>query len=174
MSISGLPSLEDLHLTLQGDNFWGPHLSNLVQEDTLSISLHLAILAEPYLSRILDRQKTVESRFSVDRRSPYKRVQKNDIILLKKTGGPIVGIGHVSDVHTYEEIDARKLQTIREEFGQRLGIDDPTFWDNQQKASFATLICLAHVRPIEKIAIVKRDRRAWVVLPPQPPQLTFT
>jgi ASC-1-like (ASCH) protein len=174
MSISGLPSLDDLRLTLQGDNFWGPHLSNLVKKDTLSISLHLAILAEPYLSLILDKQKTVESRFSVDRRSPYNRVKKGEIILLKKTGGPIVGIGQVADVHTYEEIDAGKLQTIREKFGQQLGIDDPTFWENQQKASFATLIGLTHVRPIEKIAIVKRDRRAWVVLPPQPPQLTFT
>lgn len=172
MSISGVPTLQDFHLTMQGDSFWETHLANLIQQDSTSVSLHLAILSEPYLSRILAQEKKIESRFSVDRRIPYKRVEENDIILLKKTSGPIVGIGLVSNVFTYDKLDRNKLRTIREDFGQELGIDDQSFWDSQKKSSFATLVRLVHVRSIEAIEVVKRDRRAWVVLQSRTPQLT--
>jgi hypothetical protein len=165
--------MKDLLLAMQGDDFWEPYLNGLVQQDCIPVSLHLAILGEPYLSRILARQKTIESRFSVDRRTPYGRVQENDIILLKRTSGPIVGIGQVSEVQTYDGLDAKQIHTIREKFECELGIDDPSFWEGQQRSSFATLVRLTHVRSIGGIELVKRDRRAWVVLQQRTSQLSY-
>jgi hypothetical protein len=159
---------------MQGDDFWETYLNQLVQQDVLPISLHLAVLTEPYLSRILEQSKTIESRFSANRRLPYGRVQADDIILLKRTSGPIVGIGQVSEVRSYNGLDTRQIHTIREEFEQELGIEDPTFWEEQQGSLFATLVRLVHVRSIEAITLVKSDRRAWVVLQSRTVQLTHT
>ena len=55
------------------------------------VSLHLAVLVQPYLDFILDGQKTIESRFSIRPIPPYRRVESGDIVLLKASGGPIVG-----------------------------------------------------------------------------------
>jgi ASC-1-like (ASCH) protein len=53
------------------------------------------VFIEPYLQFILDGQKTVESRFSANRSAPYQQVGKGDVVLLKRTGGPVMGVGSV-------------------------------------------------------------------------------
>ena len=52
--------------------------------------LHLAVLKEPYLEFILKGEKTVESRFSIRRRAPYKRVEKGDVVILKQQSGNVL------------------------------------------------------------------------------------
>jgi hypothetical protein len=63
---------------------------------------HLAVCIEPYLSFMLDGKKTVESRFSSVRCSPFRKVSKGDVILLKKAGGPVVGLCRVEGAWFYE------------------------------------------------------------------------
>lgn len=38
--------------------------------------IHMALMVEPYLSYILSGEKTIESRFSMKKISPWHRVQK--------------------------------------------------------------------------------------------------
>ena len=54
-----------------GDGHWAAKLSQDVQ-------LHLAILTEPYISKIFSGVKTLESRFSRNKTVPYNRVRPGD------------------------------------------------------------------------------------------------
>ena len=49
----------------------------------------MAIFRQPYLDLILDGKKTIESRFSLDRRAPYNSVKNGDKIIMKEFWGLI-------------------------------------------------------------------------------------
>lgn len=51
--------------------------------------LHLAVMAEPYLTRILQGEKTLESRLSRNRIPPYGRLDVGDVVLMKKPAGTL-------------------------------------------------------------------------------------
>jgi hypothetical protein len=152
-----------LYTALQDDTFWSRYIQQALTPNAQAVSLHLAILVNPYLQRLLDGQKTIESRFSIQRRAPYEQVQAGDVVLLKQSGRPIRGIGLVSQVWFYE-LTPPVLQHIQTTYADELGIDDPGFWAARTTASFATLMRLDHVSPIAPIVFTKRDQRAWVVL----------
>src|SRR4051794_13550693 len=59
---------------------------------------HLAILFEPFVSKILDGTKTIESRFHRVRCAPFGQVRDGDILFLKVTSGPLVALAIVTDV----------------------------------------------------------------------------
>jgi hypothetical protein len=151
--------------TLDNDPFWGAYV-----QVRSNVSIHVAILSQPYLELVLTLQKTVESRFSADKRSPYKRVSEGDVILLKQVGGPICGIAYASKVWCYK-INPQIFASIRLNFGKRLQIHDPVVWERYKRASYATLIALEHVRRIEPISYSKRDQRAWITFSHESTQL---
>jgi len=158
-----LPLVNQLRSAVQGDQFWESYLERLNSPDSVPITLHLAILVEPYLQFILDGTKTVESRFSTRRFAPYNRVEKGDIVLLKKSSGPIVGICQITHAWFYH-LDPESWQTLKEDFAVAICAQDPNFWKEREAASFATLMRIQNVKSIEPIKFAKRDRRGWVIL----------
>lgn len=156
-------SLDVVCAALHEDPFWSRYLQQLQEAESYAPALHLAILVNPYLERILSGRKTIESRFSVQRRVPYRQIQKDDVVLLKRSGGPILGIGLVDEVMFYE-ITPEVLANIQAMYTDELGIDDPNFWSERAGAAYGTLTRLAYVRRLPPIPFVKRDQRAWIVL----------
>ena len=53
----------------QGNTFWTRKLTM-----GTPVQVHLAVMVEPYLSRVLDGSKTIESRFSRKKIAPWGRV----------------------------------------------------------------------------------------------------
>lgn len=153
-----------LQHAVKGDSFWEPCLDSMLQKQT-SFGLHLAVLVEPYLRYILEGRKTIESRFSSRRIAPYGNVQSDDVILLKRTGGPVLGLCQISN-RWYYELDPQSWNEIRTEFSQMLCVQDPAFWKQRESAEFATLMTLRNVLKIQPIKYSKNDRRGWVVLKP--------
>jgi len=153
-----------LQSAVKGHTFWEPYLESMIKGPATS-GLHLAILVEPYLRYILEGKKTVESRFSERRVAPYGSVNKDDVILLKRAGGPIVGLCRASDIWYYE-LDPKSWKEIRTGFSQMLCAQDPDFWSQRKSAEFATLIRLTNVLKIPPFRYSKTDRRSWVVLKP--------
>ena len=152
----------DLLPLFTGDEFWEQYLKKQ-HKGKFKVRIHLAIFVEPYLQFILNGTKTIESRFSINRCPPYKTIEDGDIVLLKKSGGPILGICHVSSAWFYK-IDEKSWHTIRKEFSEALCAQDPEFWTKRQNASYATLIKINNVRAIAPMEFYKRDRRGWVVI----------
>lgn len=155
--------VDQLRLAVQGDPFWENYLDDLNPPESVPFTLHLAILVEPYLQFVLDGKKTVESRFSTRKFAPYHRVSKGDVVLLKESSGPIVGLCQVNYVWFYQ-LDQESWRTIREDFAAVLCAQDPEFWKAREAASFATLMRIQYVKSIDPIKFTKRDRRGWVVL----------
>lgn len=153
----------DIRGALDGDAFW----SGLFDPSSKlgDRSVHLAIFVEPFLSYVLDGKKTVESRFSAVRCAPYRRVTPGDVLVLKASGGPVRGLSLVDHVWCYD-LDSETWPQVKA-FEDALCATDPSFWANREAASYATLMRLAHVRPVADVPFKKRDRRGWVVLKSQ-------
>src|SRR5205823_3069866 len=105
---------ESVRNSLHGDQFWRRLL-------TPDARLHLAVLVEPYLTLLLSGKKTMESRFSMTRRPPFRRVRRKDILILKRSAGLIAGICQVVDVDFYH-LDSAALADLRARFHHSLAI----------------------------------------------------
>lgn len=156
-------TLAALHAAVAGDPVWERYVQRIGVVGAEGVGLHIAILVNPYLQRILNGQKTIESRFSSQRRTPYECVDPGDVLLFKLSGGPIQGIGRVASAQ-FLKVTPEVLQDIQIRYADALGVTDPAFWEARSGASFATLLHLENVREITPITFTKRDQRAWIVL----------
>lgn len=154
---------ELLRAAVQQHAFWANYIDRVLQPDAGTVALHLAILVHPYLQLLLDGRKTIESRFSVQRRTPFEQVDQGDVLLLKRSGGPILGIGVVAKACFYQVVPG-VLEHIQATYAEALGVRDPAFWEARAHTRFATLLWLEQVTPITPIPYHKRDQRAWVIL----------
>jgi hypothetical protein len=127
-----------------------------------SVGIHLAIFVEPYLDLLLQGKKTIESRFSVNKHAPFEQVRKGDILVLKKSSGPVCGLCKVANVWFYR-LDPSTWPDI-ERHAEALCMDGSSFWEKKRAASFATLMQVEDVHRIEEFAIDKEDPRSWVII----------
>lgn len=132
-------------------------------------NIHLAVFVEPFLQFLLDGRKTVESRFSIHRRAPFNCVRSGDLVLIKRSGGPIIALAEISQVWYYE-LNPHSWNFIRTRFAAQLCVDDPNFWEQKASSYFATLMQFRRVERLEPMDCSKRDRRGWVVLNGASPQ----
>jgi hypothetical protein len=155
---------------LRGDEYWSGRFADALVGVRPARVIHLAVFVQPYLQYMLDGLKTIESRFSAVRCAPFMRVSAGDLVLLKVSGGPVVGVAEVGRTWFYR-LDPASWTTIRHEFTDALCAQDPAFWESRRHASFATLMQVARVRPIPPLSWPKQDRRGWVVLTDSSPVL---
>jgi hypothetical protein len=158
------PIVDQLQSAVGADEAWKTTLQDLSHGNPAPYGVHVAVLIEPYLRLILDGDKTVESRFARRRYPPYGCLRSGDVILLKRTGGPIMGICQATEVSFHERHDG-SWQPIRDVFAQALCAVDEEFWQQRETTSYATLVVLSRVcRLAPSLDFHKRDRRGWMVL----------
>lgn len=125
-------------------------------------AVHLAVMAEPYLSYVLEGRKSIESRFSKRAIAPYCQIGAGDLVLLKLTGGPVVGCftaRHVEFVTLY----AGELDRLRRNYSEAICADDE-FWAQRTDKRYATLIGVKNHQSLSHAAVAKTDRRGWLLL----------
>ncbi len=128
---------------------------------------HLAIFLKGVAEKILSGQKTVEIRLSQNRIAPYLEVQKNDEILLKNSGGKIIGKAIVDNCLYYEISNLEIIEKLAENYRQVATMDDD-FWKAHRNARFATVIFLKKpTKFLTPVVFKKNDRRPWVVMEEQ-------
>lgn len=141
----------------QGNTFWTRRLTM-----GTPVQVHLAVMVEPYLSRVLDGSKAMESRFSRKKIAPWGRVSSGDVVVLKKSGGSFAAVFEATDA-TYVELSPDSMAQIRQAYGQALCVDD-AFWQAKAECSFATLISIGHLFVFPPFSLAFRNRRSWVDL----------
>lgn len=124
---------------------------------------HIAIMVEPYLSRILKGEKTMESRFSKKKISPWNHIAPGDIVILKKSGGEFVAVFEAAQV-IFQEVN-HDIQHIQLQYGRELCIDDD-FWQSKQDCKYATLIAISHLFAFCPFSLSFPNRRSWIDLSP--------
>ncbi|OIP32358.1 MAG: hypothetical protein AUK47_20695 [Deltaproteobacteria bacterium CG2_30_63_29] len=120
-------------------------------------------MRQPYLDRVVLGKKTIESRFSRNRQSPYGVVRAGDLILLKESSGPILAVATVqrSEFHALaSEADTRVLIHRHRD---ALCLDG-AFIELKASSRFASLFFLGEVVEAGPLSVIKTDRRSWVRL----------
>jgi len=158
------------------DPIWAVKLDG-IEGRVDQIAIHLAVFVEPYLSYVLDGRKTVESRFSKVKSAPFRSVNEGDIVLFKRSSGPVVAIGEVSSASFYD-LQPEVLKEMQRCFSTAICSDvDPEFWADRQTKSYATLLTFADIRQTRPTQIDKKDRRGWVLVRDavsRPPVIVFS
>jgi hypothetical protein len=126
-----------------------------------NFALHLAIFREPYLTFIMEGKKKIETRFAKRACPPFQRVANGDVVLLKPTGGKVVGVCEIEQVWFYH-LDPEAFAFIKDRFGKLICPADGSFWTERESKNVATLMLVKNVIPVNDIHIEKRDRRGWV------------
>jgi hypothetical protein len=153
--------LERLLTSVPSWSEWHRRLLQQTQAEEVSVGVHLAIFVEPYLTAVLEGKKTIESRFAVTRRPPYDCIQSDDYILLKRSGGPILGLAVAKSIRFFR-LSPSVLTDLRRRFAQQLFAQDDSFWIQRADKHYATFIELEHVAGIKPLSIQKRDRQGWI------------
>jgi hypothetical protein len=129
----------------------------------LHAGTHLAIMTGPYLDRLLDGTKTIESRFSRNRVAPFERVASGDVIFFKQAAGPITAVGLAGIVH-HIDLGIVPLHQVADQYGAAIAPAEASFWSDRVGARYATLVTMLDVIRTDPVPVQKRDRRGWVVL----------
>ncbi|TDX04020.1 hypothetical protein EV647_2277 [Kribbella sp. VKM Ac-2566] len=129
------------------------------------MSVHLAIMTEPYLSKVCTGEKYIESRLTKVNIAPFERASADDIVLFKRSGGAITAMALVEDTH-FEYLSPREgPKSLAERYADGLGYE-PGYLETKMQARFASLLWLREVRTVPKIALAKRGRQAWITVRP--------
>lgn len=127
---------------------------------------HLAILKKKWLAKILSGEKTIESRWHKQKRKPYQKIVKGDIIYLKETGKPVTAKAQVKDALFFEKLTEEKCRDIITSYGKEINMDldaIPTLRDK----NYCTLVVLENVEKIQPFTINKQGygvQAAWITV----------
>lgn len=98
--------------------------------------VHIAIVDLPTIRKITDGVKTIESRFSRNRVKPFGKIEAEDMVLLKKSGGDIYGYFFVESVESLTGFD---IQEVERKYSSQIQAEKE-FWEKKRQAHFATLM----------------------------------
>jgi ASC-1-like (ASCH) protein len=124
---------------------------------------HLVILKKPYLEAILDGRKTIESRFTITKRSPFGQVSAGDKIFFKLSSGPVCGKAVVAAIKYFENLTPKQILKIKEQYNHLIAGSNE-YWQSKINCGYGFLVWLKDARAIGPVRIIKKDWRAWVVL----------
>lgn len=155
-----------LKRNLASDPYWEKHQAELKGPT----GLHLGVFTGPYLDLILQGDKTIESRFGVQRCAPHGKVAVGDILLLKAASGPIRGVCRIAETWFFD-LTRTPLADIRRRFGRAICGADDAFWTERADARLATLMRVERAVSITPVHVAKKDRRGWVTLREHEPLL---
>lgn len=124
---------------------------------------HIAILKQPFFDMVLSGEKTIESRWSMVKVAPYKKVSVVDKILLKETGKDVTATANVKKVQFYE-LTPEIVEDIRMKYGKQIGTDKFEDWKSTLQKKYCTLIWLDEVTPVALIKVKRSNGAGWIVL----------
>jgi len=130
---------------------------------------HLVKLRQPYLGRILDGSKTIESRFTRTRKVPIGQIDPGDALWLKLSGGPVLGYAEVERFEVFDRLTPRTIRGLFTRHARAIGVG-PAYAEHVSHARFGLLVWLKGVKRIEPFPMRGGTMQAWVILdgPPGP------
>ena len=125
---------------------------------------HIVILKQKYFDMILSGEKTIESRFSLNKSAPYGKVSIGDELLLKVTGGCVTATAKVKAVEYYEDLYPERINKIRVKYGKQIGSTKMSDWMDTMTKNFCTLIWIEDVKEIEPINVKRSCGAGWIII----------
>ena len=146
-----------------------PHLNSTVSHLTFTTMDHVAILSKKFnfLSKILSGQKSIESRWTINRKPPYKTISPGDTVYFKNSGEAVTLRAAVSHVLFFQRLDLHEIRRILTEYGPNMGVTID-YARKVQKARYCTLIFLKNPHLVPPFTINKKGygmMAAWITVP---------
>lgn len=134
---------------------------------------HLAIMKPQwgFLPKILAGQKTIESRWYLNRSAPWDKISIGDSVYFKDSGQPVSARAFVSNVIQFADLAPARVKGILDQFGAADGISKseiPVFYERFKTKRYCTLIFLKQAHEIEPFDIDKTgfgSQAAWITAP---------
>jgi hypothetical protein len=126
---------------------------------------HIAILTKKkdYITKILDHQKTIESRWYVNKIAPFNVIKIGETIYLKNTGEPITAKVRVKNIIQYEDLNQHKIKELIRLYGAQIAPEcsdkDWLIWitsEQTAKKRYCILIELCNPQAIKPFNINKK------------------
>ncbi len=133
---------------------------------------HLAVMKKDwdFIGKILNGQKTIESRWYMTRRVPWEKIKKNDIVFFKNSGELVTAKAIVSKVIQFEKLTSRKVKEILNEYWRKLGIpknEQPNFYKRFKDKKYCVLIFFKNPQKVKPFKIDKKGFGAmasWICI----------
>ena len=130
---------------------------------------HVAIMKKSWdlLPKILSGEKSIESRWYVNRIAPWNQIDAGDMIYFKDSGEPITLRAFVSKVLQIQELNESKAKEILEKYGSDIGMKpskENIAWC--AKRNYCILVFLEDPQEVEPFKIDKTgygNACAWLV-----------
>ncbi|MBU2638821.1 MAG: hypothetical protein KJ955_07645 [Nanoarchaeota archaeon] len=127
---------------------------------------HLAILNKRrnLLQKIILGEKTIESRWYVNRKAPYGCIKKGDVVYFKDSGEPVSVKAFVSRVLQFDNLDDDKTLQILKEYGKQIGVGT-SYAPALKGKRYCILVFLENVKEIQPFYINKKGygiMSAWI------------
>lgn len=134
--------------------------------------VHIAIMRKSWglLPKILAGEKSIESRWYLQKSEPWDRIEAGDIIYFKNSGEPVTLQAVVDKVKQFDSLTPAKVRRILAEYGQKDGLDVgelDQYYKMFRDKKYCLLIFLRDVCQVEPFEIDKKGfgtMSAWLTL----------
>lgn len=112
---------------------------------------HVAIMSKKggYIEDILSGLKTIESRWYVNRCSPWDKIKKEDVIFFKESGGMVLARAEVKDVLQISGLNKERFEKIVDKYAGGIRMRNRNYEIVKNKR-YCILMFLKNVERIEK------------------------
>lgn len=107
------------------------------------------------ISKILNNQKTVESRWSKNKIVPYNKINPGDTVYFKNSGGSVIAKATVSKVLQFDNLNHEKFEYIIENFGKQIYLKNIKYDAWYRSKNYVTLIFLTNPQTVKPFKIDK-------------------
>jgi hypothetical protein len=132
---------------------------------------HVAILNKKLkvLPKILSGEKTIESRWYVNRIAPWGRIKKGEIVYFKNAGEKVTAKARVAKVLQIDALNTTKTRKIYKEYGKKIAFssNENAFIEWAKKKNYCILVFLENVSAVKPFDIDKTgfgNACAWMVI----------
>ena len=131
---------------------------------------HLAIMNKPTIEAILAGKKTIETRFSLHKISPFESVAPGDLVYMKPPGEEIVGQFRVKKVFSFAGLVPEDMENIFKSYGKQIAmgdkVEDDKYKEEKKGCKYGTLIFISESERfiVSPLKVKKSDMRGWMVI----------
>ncbi len=125
-------------------------------------NFHLGVFSEPCLSYMLEGKKTIESRFSKNKNAPYHKIDKEDVVIVKKSSKGVVAYFTIKKI-LFFDLKEVSIAEIRNKYQTELCVNEK-FWLQKKDSCYATLLFIDHLVKVKEFKITKKGMQTWLTL----------
>ena len=131
---------------------------------------HLAIMKKSWklTDKILSGEKTIESRWYVNKYSPWNKIKAGETVYFKDSGEPVTIKTEVEKVFQFSNLNSKKVKEILHKYGQKdgLGIEQiDSFYELFKNKNYCLLVFLKNPQKITPFHVNKAGfgmMSAWI------------